>query len=59
MMRNPYHGLPAEALRGVTFAAFWSTSTIYAHRISPPGMSTTMVRACRAVCVCVEYIVLL
>jgi PPP family 3-phenylpropionic acid transporter len=43
-MRNPYHGLPAEALRGVTFAAFWSTSTIYAHRISPPGMSATMVR---------------
>jgi predicted MFS family arabinose efflux permease len=43
-MRNPYHGLPAEALRGVTFAAFWSTGTIYAHRISPPGMSTTMVR---------------
>jgi PPP family 3-phenylpropionic acid transporter len=43
-MRNPYHGLPAEAMRGVTFAAFWSTSTIYAHRISPPGMSATMVR---------------
>lgn len=42
-MRNPYHGLPAEALRGVTFAAFWSTGTIYAHRISPPGMSATMV----------------
>lgn len=41
-MRNPYHGLPAEALRGVTFAAFWSTGTIYAHRISPAGMSTTM-----------------
>jgi len=42
-MRNPYHGLPAEALRGITFAAFWSTGTIYAHRISPDGMSTTMV----------------
>jgi hypothetical protein len=24
-IRNPYHGLPVEALRGVTFAAFWST----------------------------------
>lgn len=47
-MRNPYHGLPAEALRGVTFAAFWSTGTIYAHRISPPGMSATMV--------CVSYL---
>lgn len=41
-MRNPYHGLPAEALRGVTFAAFWSTSTVYAHRVSPPGMQATM-----------------
>jgi len=41
-MRNPYHGLPAEALRGVTFAAFWTTGTIYAHKISPAGMSTTM-----------------
>jgi hypothetical protein len=43
-MPTPLLGLPAEALRGVTFAAFWSTSTIYAHRISPPGMSATMVR---------------
>ena len=42
LMKNPYHGLPAEALRGVTFAAFWSTCTIYAHRISPPGMGATM-----------------
>lgn len=41
-MPSPIYGLPAEALRGVTFAAFWSTSTIYAHRISPPGMSATM-----------------
>eukprot|EP00978_Attheya_sp_CCMP212_P012549 scaffold31340_cov53-Attheya_sp.AAC.3 len=42
LMRNPYQGLPAEALRGVAFAAFWSTCTVYAHRISPPGMSATM-----------------
>lgn len=41
-MRHPWHGLPAEALRGVTFAAFWSTSTIYAHRVSPPGLHATM-----------------
>jgi MFS family permease len=41
-MKNPYHGLPAEALRGVTFAAFWSTGTIYAHRVSPPGLHATM-----------------
>jgi len=41
-MKNPYQGLPAEALRGVTFAAFWSTGTIFAHRISPKGMGATM-----------------
>lgn len=44
MMQNPLHGLPAEALRGVTFAAFWSTCTIYASRIAPPGLGATMVR---------------
>ena len=50
-----YHGLPAEALRGVTFAAFWSTGTIYAHRISPPEMSATMVRAFihLLICLCI------
>lgn len=41
-MRNAYYGLPAEALRGVTFAAFWSTCTIYAHKVSPPGLHATM-----------------
>uniref|UniRef100_A0A7S4AHB0 Major facilitator superfamily (MFS) profile domain-containing protein n=1 Tax=Pseudo-nitzschia australis TaxID=44445 RepID=A0A7S4AHB0_9STRA len=43
-MQNPLQGLPAEALRGATFAAFWSTCTIYASRIAPPGMQATMVR---------------
>lgn len=42
-MKNPYHGLPAEALRGLTFAGFWSTGTVYAHRIAPHGMHATMV----------------
>ncbi|KAG7372548.1 major facilitator superfamily transporter [Nitzschia inconspicua] len=41
-MQNPLQGLPAEALRGVTFAAFWSTCTIYASRIAPQGMQATM-----------------
>ena len=41
-MQSPYHGLPAEALRGFTFAAFWSTATIYAHNVSPPGLHATM-----------------
>jgi len=42
LMQSPLQGLPAEALRGVTFAAFWSTCTIYASRIAPPGMQATM-----------------
>jgi len=42
LIKRPYHALPAEALRGVTFAAFWSTGTVYAHKISPKGMSATM-----------------
>lgn len=41
-MKHPLQGLPAEALRGITFAAFWSTGTVYAHRISPPGLHATM-----------------
>jgi hypothetical protein len=48
LMQKPYHGLPAEAMRGVTFAAFWSTSTVYASRIAPPGLGATMVRFCLA-----------
>jgi len=41
-MSHPYHALPAEALRGITFAAFWSSGSMYAHKISPPGMRATM-----------------
>lgn len=41
-MSHPYHALPAEALRGITFAAFWSSGSTYAHKISPPGMNATM-----------------
>ncbi|GAX27539.1 hypothetical protein FisN_13Hh378 [Fistulifera solaris] len=41
-MRTPLQGLPAEALRGVTFAAFWSSGTIYAHKVSPRGLHATM-----------------
>jgi len=43
-IRSPWGGLPAEALRGMTFAAMWASSTYYTHRISPPGLSATMVR---------------
>lgn len=31
-----------EMLRGAMFAAFWSTATVYAHQISPPGMTSTV-----------------
>ena len=41
-MKHPLGALPAEALRGATFGAFWSTATVYAHRISPPGLSATL-----------------
>ncbi|KAL9181103.1 hypothetical protein ACHAXT_009908 [Thalassiosira profunda] len=33
-MKHPYHALPAEALRGITFALFWSAGTLYAHTLS-------------------------
>eukprot|EP00529_Nitzschia_sp_RCC80_P031210 CAMPEP_0113504388 /NCGR_PEP_ID=MMETSP0014_2-20120614/34688_1 /TAXON_ID=2857 /ORGANISM="Nitzschia sp." /LENGTH=359 /DNA_ID=CAMNT_0000399493 /DNA_START=484 /DNA_END=1563 /DNA_ORIENTATION=+ /assembly_acc=CAM_ASM_000159 len=42
LIKSPLQALPAEALRGMTFAAFWSTCTIYATRIAPPGMQATM-----------------
>ena len=41
-MTHPYHALPAEALRGLTFALFWSAGSTYAHKISPTGMKATM-----------------
>jgi hypothetical protein len=43
-IRSPWEGLPAEALRGMTFAAMWASSTYYAHRIAPRGLTATMVR---------------
>jgi PPP family 3-phenylpropionic acid transporter len=41
-MTHPYHALPAEALRGLTFALFWSAGSTYTHKISPTGMKATM-----------------
>mmetsp|Transcript_3365 Transcript_3365/g.4736 ORF Transcript_3365/g.4736 Transcript_3365/m.4736 type:complete len:497 (-) Transcript_3365:419-1909(-) len=41
-IKNPWHALPAEALRGVTFAGMWASSTYYAHKIAPTGMEATM-----------------
>jgi MFS family permease len=42
-MTHPYHVFVAEALRGFTFGAFWSSSTFYACSIAPPGVRATMV----------------
>jgi hypothetical protein len=42
-MRQPLQALPAEALRGLTFALFWTGSTIYAHKVSPDGLHATMI----------------
>lgn len=40
----PWQAIPAEILRGMTFAAFWAASTYYVFKISPPGHTATMVR---------------
>jgi MFS family permease len=42
-MPSPLWALPAEALRGLTFALFWTGSTIYAHKVSPDGLHATMI----------------
>ena len=38
-----WHAIPAEILRGVTFALFWSAATTHVYDISPTGLSATMV----------------
>jgi MFS family permease len=43
-MTHPHHVFLAEALRGFTFGAFWSSSTFYACSIAAPGARATMVR---------------
>ena len=39
---DPRHALIAELMRGLTFGAFWSTATYYAHNLSPDEMPSTM-----------------
>lgn len=48
---NPWHALPAELLRGVTFALFWSGATYHVYSISPKGLTATMVSSAFAVIV--------
>eukprot|EP01032_Pedospumella_encystans_P038096 gene38096-43156_t len=40
---QPWHAVPAEILRGVSFALFWSAGTTYVYEKSPKGLSATMV----------------
>ena len=40
---NPWYTLPAEIMRGLTFATFWSSSTYYVYKASPKGLTATMV----------------
>ncbi|CAB9528607.1 Major facilitator superfamily domain containing [Seminavis robusta] len=42
LIRSPTDALPAEAIRGITFAAFYSTASIYAHRHAPEGFKSSM-----------------
>eukprot|EP00981_Chlorochromonas_danica_P006279 scaffold1348_cov184-Ochromonas_danica.AAC.6 len=41
-IRNPWHAMPAELLRGITFALFWSGATYYVYNISPKSLTATM-----------------
>lgn len=38
-----WHAIPAEILRGVTFALFWSAATTHVYDVSPASVSATMV----------------
>jgi MFS family permease len=43
LMENAWYGYAAETLRGITFAAYWSTAVIHANRVAPKGLGATMV----------------
>lgn len=43
LINNPWQALPAEILRGVTFATFWAGSTYHVYNASPKGLTATMV----------------
>lgn len=42
-MSSPWMAMPAEILRGTTFASMWAASTYYANHIAPAGMHSTMI----------------
>jgi MFS family permease len=39
---NPWQAIPAEILRGTTFAMFWAGSTYFVYNASPKGLTATM-----------------
>lgn len=43
VVKNAWFALPAELLRGFSFAMFWSGATYYVYGISPKGLTATMV----------------
>jgi hypothetical protein len=43
LVSNPWFSLPAELLRGLTFATFWAGCTYYVYQTSPSGLTSTMV----------------
>jgi PPP family 3-phenylpropionic acid transporter len=43
-IQNPWQAIPAEILRGTTFAIFWAGSTYFVYNASPKGLTATMVR---------------
>jgi hypothetical protein len=43
MATNVWFVLPAEMLRGFTFALFWAGATYYVYQISPKNLTATMV----------------
>lgn len=44
VLTNPWQALPAEMLRGITFAMLWSGCTYHVYQASPKGLTATMVR---------------
>ena len=39
-----FQAIPAEILRGTTFAVFWAGSTYFVYTVAPKGLTATMVR---------------
>eukprot|EP00536_Pseudo-nitzschia_multiseries_P011436 jgi/Psemu1/243797/estExt_Genewise1.C_3880005 len=41
-MDHPYYAYIIDLIRGTTYGVFWSSSTIYASQIGPPGIRATV-----------------